>query len=115
VGRRRPDRDVSRGDNGSWGIGYEELNRINPRLIFTSITAMASSVRKANAAYDYDNVSQARSGIQYQTEKSCLKAPNSRTCHTPFPPRPARGWRGMRRERLGPWVFWRPFTIGYDR
>ncbi len=51
-----------------WGIGYDELVKLNPRLIYTSISAYgrfgAESGRKQ---YDYDNVSQARSGIQYGT------------------------------------------------
>jgi crotonobetainyl-CoA:carnitine CoA-transferase CaiB-like acyl-CoA transferase len=50
------------------GIGYEELAKLNPRLIYTSISGYGQfgpeSTRKQ---YDYDNVSQARSGIQYGT------------------------------------------------
>ncbi|HYA42607.1 MAG TPA: CoA transferase [Syntrophobacteraceae bacterium] len=56
------------GTMDSRGIGYEELNRINPRLIFTSITARGQfGPESEGQPYDYDNISQARSGIQYQT------------------------------------------------
>lgn len=52
----------------SWGLGYEDLSKINPRLIYTSISAFGrfgpESQRKQ---YDYDNVAQARSGVQYTT------------------------------------------------
>ena len=56
------------GTMDAWGIGYEELTKLNPRLIYTSISGYGQfgpeSTRKQ---YDYDNVSQARSGIQYGT------------------------------------------------
>lgn len=56
------------GQIDEWGIGYEELSKINPRLIFASITGHGQfgpeSTRKQ---FDYDNVAQARSSIQYQT------------------------------------------------
>ena len=56
------------GQMDEWGIGYDELSKLNPRLIFASITAYGQfgndSKRKQ---FDYDNVAQARSSIQYQT------------------------------------------------
>jgi CoA:oxalate CoA-transferase len=50
------------------GLGYEQLKEINPRLIFSSITAFGQfgPLSKSNMP-DYDNVAQARSGIQYGT------------------------------------------------
>ncbi|HOK06767.1 MAG TPA: CoA transferase [Syntrophales bacterium] len=51
-----------------WGIGYEELSKLNPRLIYTSISAFGRfGPESGRRQYDYDNVSQARSGIQYGT------------------------------------------------
>ncbi len=51
-----------------WGIGYDELCKINPRLIFASLTAFGQfGPESGRSQYDYDNVSQARSGIQYAT------------------------------------------------
>ena len=56
------------GTMDNWGLGYAELEKLNPRLIMCSITGYGQfgpdSERKL---YDYDNVSQARSGIQYCT------------------------------------------------
>jgi crotonobetainyl-CoA:carnitine CoA-transferase CaiB-like acyl-CoA transferase len=50
------------------GIGYEELAKLNPRLIYTSISGYGQfGPESARKQYDYDNVSQARSGIQYGT------------------------------------------------
>jgi crotonobetainyl-CoA:carnitine CoA-transferase CaiB-like acyl-CoA transferase len=52
----------------AWGIGYEVLKAINPRLIFASITAhgqFGSMSRKQMP--DYDNITQARSANQYDT------------------------------------------------
>jgi CoA:oxalate CoA-transferase len=52
----------------AWGIGYEEMSKINPRLIFTSITGHGQFGPESDRKqFDYDNVAQARSGIQYQT------------------------------------------------
>ena len=50
-----------------WKLGYEELSELNPRLIYCSLSAFGQfgpeSTRKQ---YDYDNIAQARSGVQYQ-------------------------------------------------
>jgi len=51
-----------------WGIGYDELAKINPRLIYTALSAYGGfGLESGRRQYDYDNVSQARSGIQYGT------------------------------------------------
>lgn len=50
------------------GLGYERLKEINPRLIFASITAFGQYGPLSKSSMpDYDNVAQARSGIQYCT------------------------------------------------
>lgn len=52
----------------AWGLGYEELAKINPRLILCSITAHGQfGPESGRGQYDYDNVAQARSAIQYAT------------------------------------------------
>jgi len=52
----------------AWGIGYEQLKEINPRLIFASITPFGQFGPKSKDAMpDYDNIMQARSAIQYAT------------------------------------------------
>ena len=52
----------------AWGIGYKELSKINPRLIYTSITGYGQfGPESGRKQYDYDNVAQARSGVHYAT------------------------------------------------
>jgi crotonobetainyl-CoA:carnitine CoA-transferase CaiB-like acyl-CoA transferase len=56
------------GQMDEWGIGYEELGKLNPRLIFASLSAYGQfGPESGRKQYDYDNVAQARSSIQYQT------------------------------------------------
>ncbi len=51
-----------------WGIGYQQLKAINPRLIFASITAYGQfGAMSRSRMPDYDNIAQARSGIQYDS------------------------------------------------
>ena len=51
-----------------WGIGYEHLKEINPRLIFASITEFGQFGPMSHKHMPcYDNITQARSGIQYAT------------------------------------------------
>ena len=51
-----------------WGIGYEQLKKINPKLIFASITAYGQFGPMSRSRMpDYDNIAQARSGIQSAT------------------------------------------------
>jgi crotonobetainyl-CoA:carnitine CoA-transferase CaiB-like acyl-CoA transferase len=51
-----------------WSLGYEELKKINPRLIFSSITAYGQFGPMSRSRMpDYDNIAQARSGIQWAT------------------------------------------------
>jgi CoA:oxalate CoA-transferase len=51
-----------------WGLGYEKLKEINPRLIFASITPFGQfGARSQSKMSDYDSIIQARSAIQYAT------------------------------------------------
>jgi crotonobetainyl-CoA:carnitine CoA-transferase CaiB-like acyl-CoA transferase len=51
-----------------WGLGYEQLKEINPRLIFASITPYGQFGPKSGSRMpDYDSIIQARSAIQYAT------------------------------------------------
>lgn len=52
----------------AWGLGYERLKELNPRLIFASITPFGQFGPKSQDAMpDYDSIIQARSAIQYAT------------------------------------------------
>ena len=52
----------------AWGLGYEDLKEINPRLIFASITPFGQFGPKSQTSMsDYDNIIQARAAIQYAT------------------------------------------------
>jgi crotonobetainyl-CoA:carnitine CoA-transferase CaiB-like acyl-CoA transferase len=56
------------GTMDDWGIGYEELRKINPKLIFASITAHGQfGPMSLSRMADYDNIIQARSASQYDT------------------------------------------------
>jgi crotonobetainyl-CoA:carnitine CoA-transferase CaiB-like acyl-CoA transferase len=56
------------GTMDKWGIGYEKLKEINPRLIFASITPFGQFGPKSQSTMsDYDNIIQARAAIQYAT------------------------------------------------
>lgn len=56
------------GTMDDWGIGYEDLKAINPKLIFASITALGNFGPMSKSRMpDYDNIAQARSGFQYDT------------------------------------------------
>ncbi len=56
------------GTMDQWGLGYETLKKINPRLIFASITPFGQFGPKSKSTMsDYDNIIQARSSMQYAT------------------------------------------------
>jgi crotonobetainyl-CoA:carnitine CoA-transferase CaiB-like acyl-CoA transferase len=79
----------------SWGCGYEELKKINPRLIFASITPFGQFGPKSQSRQpDYDNVTQARSGIQYDTGEVM---PEGKSCEE-YP------WAVS--TKTGPWIGW---------
>ncbi len=79
----------------SWGLGYEELKKINPRLIFASITPFGQfgPMSKSNQP-DYDNVTQARSGIQYDTGEMLPEGKSYDECPWAVP------------TKAGPWIGW---------
>jgi len=78
-----------------WGIGYEQLKEINPRLIFASITAYGQfgpmSQRRMS---DYDNIAQARSGIQSATGEVMPEGKTYNECPWAVP------------TKAGPWIAW---------
>ena len=52
----------------NWGIGYEELSKINPRLIYTSFYTYGQFGAKSNCGMpDYNNVDEALAHVQYAT------------------------------------------------
>ena len=78
-----------------WGIGYDALSIINPRLISASMTSFGQfgpdSHRKQ---YDYDNVAQARSSIQYATGEILPEGKSLREVPWAVP------------TKAGPWIAW---------
>lgn len=83
------------GTMDGWGIGYEALKKLNPRLIFTSITAFGQfGPESKRKQYDYDNVSQARSGIQYGTGEVLPEGKNIDDLPYAVP------------TKAGPWIAW---------
>ena len=96
-----------KGTMDEWGMGYDELNKINPRLIFTSITAFGQFGPESDRRqYDYENVAQARSGFSIQQEKYCLKGKLLRKCHGQFQQRRDHGSRGLFLGHSPRRVFW---------
>jgi crotonobetainyl-CoA:carnitine CoA-transferase CaiB-like acyl-CoA transferase len=78
-----------------WGIGYEELRKINPRLIFASITAYGQfGPMSLSRMPDYDNIIQARSAIQYATGEVMPEGKSLDECPWAIP------------TKAGPWIGW---------
>jgi crotonobetainyl-CoA:carnitine CoA-transferase CaiB-like acyl-CoA transferase len=78
-----------------WGIGYEELRKINPRLIFASITAYGQfGPMSLSRMPDYDNIVQARSAIQYATGEAIPEGKSLEECPWAIP------------TKAGPWIGW---------
>ncbi len=78
-----------------WGIGYEQLREINPRLIFASITAFGQFGPMSRSRMpDYDNVVQARSGAQYDTGEMMPQGMSYDDCPWAVP------------TKAGPWIGW---------
>ena len=79
----------------SWGIGYEQLKIINPKLIFASLSAYGQfGPLSRNPMPDYDNIAQARSGIQWATGEIMPEGKNYDDCPWAVP------------TKAGPWVAW---------
>lgn len=78
-----------------WGIGYEQLKEINPRLIYASITPFGQfGPRSKSKQPDYDNIVQARSGIQYATGEVLPEGKSYDDCPWAVP------------TKAGPWIAW---------
>ena len=79
----------------AWGLGYEDLKRINPKLIFASITAFGGfGPLSTSRMPDYDNIAQARSGFQYDTGESLPPGKSYDDCPWAVP------------TKSGPWIAW---------
>jgi crotonobetainyl-CoA:carnitine CoA-transferase CaiB-like acyl-CoA transferase len=78
-----------------WGIGYEQLKEINPRLIFASITGYGQFGPMSQSRMpDYDNMGQARSGIQSATGEMMPEGKSYDECPWAVP------------TKAGPWIAW---------
>ncbi len=78
-----------------WGVGYEQLKEINPRLIFASITAYGQFGPMSHSRMpDYDNIAQARSAIQYATGEVMPRDKDYDQCPWAVP------------TKAGPWIAW---------
>jgi crotonobetainyl-CoA:carnitine CoA-transferase CaiB-like acyl-CoA transferase len=78
-----------------WGIGYEQLKKINPKLIFASITAYGQFGPMSRSRMpDYDNIAQARSGIQSATGEIMPEDKSYNECPWAVP------------TKAGPWIAW---------
>jgi crotonobetainyl-CoA:carnitine CoA-transferase CaiB-like acyl-CoA transferase len=85
------------GTMDEWGVGYEQLKEINPRLIFASITAFGQfGSRNGSKMPDYDNIIQARSAIQYASGEVLPDGKNYDDCPYAVP------------TKVGPWMGWVP-------
>jgi len=83
------------GTMDAWGLGYEALSKLNPRLIYVSITAFGQfGPESSRKQYDYDNVSQARSGIQYGTGEVLPEGKTVQGVPYAVP------------TKAGPWIAW---------
>jgi len=83
------------GTMDEWGIGYEQLKEINPRLIFASITGYGQFGPMSQSQMpDYDNIGQARSGIQSGTGEVMPEGKSYNECPWAVP------------TKAGPWIAW---------
>ncbi|MFW6102051.1 MAG: CaiB/BaiF CoA transferase family protein [Chloroflexota bacterium] len=83
------------GTMDEWGVGYEQLKGINSRLIFASITGYGQFGSMSRSRMpDYDNVAQARSGIQSGTGEIMPEGKGYEDCPWAIP------------TKAGPWIAW---------
>ena len=83
------------GTMDDWGIGYEDLKEINPKLIFASITAYGGFGPKSKSKMaDYDNIAQAMSGFHYDTGERLPPGKTFDECPWAVP------------TKSGPWIAW---------
>lgn len=77
----------------AWGIGYEMLKEINPRLIFASITTNGQfGPLSRRWMPDYDNIIQARSANQYDSGEMLPEGSSYDECFWAIP------------TKAGPWI-----------
>jgi crotonobetainyl-CoA:carnitine CoA-transferase CaiB-like acyl-CoA transferase len=78
-----------------WGIGYEQLKKTNPKLIFASITAYGQFGPMSRSRMpDYDNIAQARSGVQSASGEIMPQGKSYDECPWAVP------------TKTGPWIAW---------
>ncbi|MGD9116416.1 MAG: CoA transferase [Dehalococcoidia bacterium] len=78
-----------------WGVGYEELKKLNPKLIFASITGYGQfGPMSRNPMPDYDNIAQARSSVQSATGEVMPEGKSYDDCPWAVP------------TKAGPWIGW---------
>src|SRR5262249_61093015 len=66
--RRRPRRGVSRRPGGRLGIGYRQLQPLNPRLVYVALSTHGQfGPRAPQAGPEYDLIDQALSGLAFLT------------------------------------------------
>ena len=83
------------GTMDAWGLGYEQLKKINPGLIYASLTGYgAFGPMSRSRMPDYDNVAQARSGFQYDTGERLPAGKTIDDCPWAIP------------TKSGPWISW---------
>ena len=83
------------GTMDDWGLGYERLKELNPKLIFASITAYGGFGPMSKSRMpDYDNIAQARSGFQYATGEMLPQGKSYEECPWAVP------------TKSGPWLAW---------
>jgi crotonobetainyl-CoA:carnitine CoA-transferase CaiB-like acyl-CoA transferase len=83
------------GTMDDWGLGYERLKEINPKLIFASITAYGGFGPMSKSRMpDYDNIAQAMSGFHYDTGESLPPGKSYEDCP----------WAVS--TKSGPWIAW---------
>jgi len=76
-----------------WGLGYEALKEINPRLIFASITTHGQfGPMSQKWLPDYDNIIQARSASQYDSGEMLPEGKTYDECPWAIP------------TKAGPWI-----------
>jgi crotonobetainyl-CoA:carnitine CoA-transferase CaiB-like acyl-CoA transferase len=83
------------GTMDGWGVGYEQLREINPKLIFASLSGFGGfGPRSGSRMPDYDNVAQAMSGFQYDTGEMMPEGKTYEECPWAIP------------TKSGPWIAW---------
>ncbi|HRT27833.1 MAG TPA: CoA transferase, partial [Syntrophales bacterium] len=78
-----------------WKLGYEDLAKANPRLIYCSITSFGQfGPESKRQQFDYDNIGQARSGVQYGTGEVLPEGKTYEEMPHAVP------------TKAGPWIAW---------